>query len=102
MVKLTVLYGHPIDPIEFEEYYASTHLPLAATMKGFEKVEYTKFLDGADGKKAIHYRMAEFWFKNAETLQATMASPEGEATGADLGNFATGGVKLLVGIVESK
>ena len=30
MAKLTVLYGHPEDTEAFEEYYANTHLPLAA------------------------------------------------------------------------
>ena len=101
MIKLTVLYGQPTDAADFEEYYANIHLPLVSTMKGYEKVEYTRFLDGADGKKAAHYRMAEFWFESPEALKATMSSPEGEATGADLENFATGGVKLLIGLVEN-
>lgn len=75
-------------------------MPLAAKMSGFEKVEYTKFIDGAGGK-AAEYRMAEFWFKDFEALQMTMNSPEGQAAGADLGNFATGGVRLLVGTIET-
>jgi len=100
MIKLTVLYGHPTEPASFENYYANTHLPLAATMKGFEKVECTKFFSAPDGTAATHYRMAEFWFENAEALQETMGSPEGQATGSDLANFATGGVTLMVGAVE--
>jgi len=48
---------------------------------------------------AAYYRMAEFWFVNVEALQTTMGSPEGEATAADLTNFATGGVTLLTGVV---
>ena len=99
MIKLTVLYGHPADPAAFESYYANTHLPLVAKMKGFEKAELTKFLNAPDGSKAAHYRMAEFWFSNPEALQTTMGSPEGQATAADLANFATGGVTLLTGIV---
>ncbi len=101
MIKLTVLYGHPADTAAFEDYYADTHLPLAATMKGFEKVEYTKFLSAPDGSQASFYRMAEFWFSGPEILKATMGSAEGQATAADLANFATGGVKLLVGAVEN-
>ena len=100
MIKLTVLYGHPTDTQVFEDYYKNTHLPKAALMSGFEKVEYTKFLSAADGGAAAHYRMAEIWFTDGEALQATMGSPEGQATAADLGNFATGGVTLLVGAVE--
>ncbi len=100
MIKLTVLYGHPTDPVAFENYYTTTHLPIAATIKGFEKVEYTKFISAPDGSQAAYYRMAEFWVKSPEALQAAMGSPEGMATAADLANFATGGVKLMVGLVE--
>jgi len=99
MIKLTVLYGHPADPEIFENYYSDIHLPLVAKMTGFEKAELTKFLNAPDGAMAAYYRMAEFWFVNVEALQTTMGSPEGEATAADLTNFATGGVTLLTGVV---
>ena len=39
MVKLTVLYGHPEDPEAFEEYYANTHLPLAAKIPDVQRFE---------------------------------------------------------------
>ncbi len=100
MIKLTVLYGHPTDPAAFEDYYANIHAPIALQMKGHSQVEYTKFLSAPDGGQAAYHRMAEFWFPNAEAMQATMSSPEGQATGDDLPNFATGGVTFLVGVVE--
>lgn len=52
MIKLTVIYGHPIDKEAFETYYKNTHMPIAAKMKGYEKMEYTKFLSAPDGSKA--------------------------------------------------
>ncbi len=100
MIKLTVLYGHPMDVIAFEEYYANTHLPKAAKMKGHTKLELTKFLSTPDGSKPDYHRMAEFWFSSPETMKTTMESPEGQITAADLSNFATGGATLLVGAVE--
>ncbi|MEO8860123.1 MAG: EthD family reductase [Ginsengibacter sp.] len=100
MIKLTVLYGHPTDTAAFEQYYANTHVPLALQMKGYEKTELTKFMSAPDGTQAAFYRMAEFWFSSAEALQATMSSPEGQATAADLPNFATSGVIFLTGEVE--
>lgn len=100
MIKLTVLNGHPTDVTVFEDYYKNTHLPLAEKMRGFEKIEFTKFISAPDGSAAAYYRMVEFWFTNPEALQATMDSHEGQATAADIGNFATGGVTLLVGAVE--
>ena len=79
MIKLTVLYGHPT---------------------GHERSELTKFISAPDGGHLAYYRMAEFWFTNTEALQATMGSPEGQATAGDLANFATGGVSFMVGAVE--
>lgn len=101
MIKLTVIYGHPTDTAAFEDYYNNTHLPIASKMSGFDKVEFTKFLSAPDGSKPTQYRMAEFWFSNPEALQATMGSHEGQATAADIANFATGGVTLMVGAVEA-
>ncbi len=100
MIKMTVLYGHPTDTSVFEEYYADTHMAKAAKMEGHTKLELTKFTSTPDGSKPAYYRMAEFWFSSPEAMQATMGSPEGQATAADLANFATGGVTLLVGAVE--
>lgn len=100
MIKLTVLYGHPTDIEAFETYYANTHLPKASKMKGQLKIELTKFMGSPDGSKPAYYRMAEFWFSNSEAIQATMSSPEGQATAADLDNFATGGATFLIGTVE--
>ena len=31
MHVLTVCYGHPADPAKFDDYYMSTHKPLAGT-----------------------------------------------------------------------
>jgi uncharacterized protein (TIGR02118 family) len=101
MIKLTVLYGHPTDRAHFEYYYSNTHLPIASKMKGIEKVEYTKFISAPDGTKPAHYRMAEFWFQSAQDLAMTMDSPEGKAAGADMSNFASGGVTLIIGSVEN-
>jgi len=100
MIKLTLLYGHPQDPQSFESYYAGTHMPIARTMKGVERLELTKFAPGPDGGKPAYYRMAEVYFRDEAQLEATLGSPEGQATVADLPNFATGGVTTMVGAVD--
>jgi uncharacterized protein (TIGR02118 family) len=101
MIKATVLYGHRIDADAFEKYYAETHLPIAAKMQGVIKMELTKFLPDPDGSQPPYYRMAELYFPGPAELQQTMGSPEGKAVTADLSNFATGGVTIIVGIVEN-
>lgn len=100
MIKLTVLYGNPVDPAAFEAYYSGTHMPLVAKIKGIVKAETTKFFPEADGSNPAYYRMAELYFNNPEELQKAMGSPEGAATSADLANFASGGLTILVGAVD--
>ena len=99
MIKLTVLYGHPTDPSVFENYYATKHMPLVGKIQHIAKAEITKFMDESDGSKAAYYRMAELWFEDMETLQASMGSAEGQATTSDIANFATGGVTILSGAI---
>jgi uncharacterized protein (TIGR02118 family) len=101
MLKATVLYGHPADPDAFEKYYAETHLPIAAKMKGVDKMELTKFISAPDGSKAAYYRMIELYFSGPAEMQQTMSSPEGQASAADLPNFATGGVTMIIGTLEN-
>jgi uncharacterized protein (TIGR02118 family) len=100
MVKMVVLYGPPADPAAFEDYYANTHLPLAAKMRGVQKFEASRVVGTPDGGEPPYYRMAELWFDSQEDLQATISSPEGQETVADIPNFATGGATVLVGQVD--
>jgi uncharacterized protein (TIGR02118 family) len=100
MMKVTVLYGNPKSPDEFEKYYASTHMSLAAKMKGVARVELTKFVAGPDGGKPAFYRMAELYFTTQAQMEQSLGSAEGQATVADLQKFATGGVTVLIGVVE--
>jgi uncharacterized protein (TIGR02118 family) len=100
MVKLTVLYGHPKSPAEFETYYAETHLPIAAQMKGVRRIELCKVVGTPDGSSPPFYRMAELYFDDPEHMKSVMGSPEGQRTVADLANFATGGMTVLVAEVQ--
>jgi len=99
MMKITVLYGHPKSPDEFEKYYEKTHLPLAATVNGVDHLELTRFISAPDGGKPAFYRMAELYFVTQEQMEQSLGSNEGQATVADLENFATGGVTILIGSV---
>jgi uncharacterized protein (TIGR02118 family) len=100
MLKITVLYGHPTSPGDFEGYYGETHGPVVARMWGISRFELTRFIAGPDGRRPDYYRMAELYFENQEQMQASLASPEGQAVVADLANFATGGATILIGAVE--
>jgi uncharacterized protein (TIGR02118 family) len=100
MVKLTVLYKHPKDPAAFEKYYAQTHMPLARQVQGVRRIELSKVTGSPDGSAAAYYRTADLYFDNAAHLQQVMATPAMQNTVADLENFATGGVTVLVADVQ--
>ncbi len=102
MVKMSVIYGHPSDPAAFERYYAETHMPLAHRLPGLQRVE-TALLEGiAEGMAAPYYRIAELWFADMKQFQAAVASPEGQELAADVANFATGGVTVLVAQIDER
>ena len=100
MVKVTVLYGPPADPAAFEDHYANTHVPLAGKMPNVKRFEATRVLGTPDGGEPPYYRIAELWFDSQDDMRAAMGSEEGQATVADIPNFATGGATVLVGEVD--
>ncbi len=100
MFKVTVLYNEPTDPAAFEDYYFSRHLGIAAKIPNVTRVETARAAATPDGSPLPYFRMAEIWFKDLPTLQASMGSPEGQATVADLANFATAGADVLIAAVD--
>ncbi len=100
MVKAAVLYGPPTDTTAFEDHYANKHLPLAAKMPNVRRFEASRVVATPDGSEPPYYRIAELWFDSHEDLQGSMSSPEGQATVADIGSFATGGATVLIAEVD--
>ncbi|MBC2670092.1 EthD family reductase [Novosphingobium piscinae] len=96
---LNVLYGEPADPAAFEAYYAATHLPLVARIAGIERAVLIRGLPNADGSKPAYYRLAQLFFAGPEQMERSLGSAEGQAAVADLAQFATGGVTVVVGEV---
>ncbi len=96
MVKLQVLYGHPKDPAAFEAYYADPHTPIALKVPSLRRFEVSKVVGAPGGGQPAYYRTADLYFDDMDALGAAMSSPEGQAAAADIANFATGGVTLIV------
>jgi uncharacterized protein (TIGR02118 family) len=94
------LYGIPDDPDAFERYYQETHVPIAISIPHLRHGESALVLGGADGGPAPYHRFAALSFASMEEFQAAAASPEAQATLADLPNFATGGVTVFVARVD--
>jgi uncharacterized protein (TIGR02118 family) len=96
MVKLVVCYGTPEDTADFDQHYTETHVPLVHKIPNLERFEHGKVLGTPDGAPAPYYYMAELWFNTPQDLQASMESAEGQAAGADVATFASGGATLMI------
>ena len=96
MYKVTLLYGRPDDPEEFERYYTTTH---AAVSDGVAiravRAEKWKVLPVGPEGPAPYYRISELWFDTREDLEITMTSQAMRRSLEDLHSFATGGTVIL-------
>ncbi len=102
MAKIYALYKHPADPAAFDRYYDDVHVPLAKTIPGLATYEVTRGPIGNVGGGAAPYHLiAILTFPSHAAINAALTSPQGQAVAADLANFATGGVDLLVAETES-
>jgi uncharacterized protein (TIGR02118 family) len=95
MAKLVALYRTPKDPAAFDRYYFSTHVPMAKKIPGLRKYDVS---DGTtlspEGPSNFHL-VATLYFDSIDDIKAALGTPQGQATAADLGNFADGGVELV-------
>jgi uncharacterized protein (TIGR02118 family) len=97
MAKLFAIYQQPADSAAFDSYYFNTHVPLAKTIPGLRSYEVTRGdVMGMAGKHGV-YLVAILEFDSMAAIQAAMASPQGQATAADLANFASAGVDVMMG-----
>jgi uncharacterized protein (TIGR02118 family) len=96
MAKVIAMYKRPVDPAAFDRYYYATHVPIAKKIPGLRHYEVTSGpVTTLDGPSPYHL-VALLSFDSLAAIQAALGTPEGQATAADLGNFATGGVDLYI------
>ena len=96
MAKLVALYKKPADVAAFDDYYYSTHVPLAKTVAGLRRYEVSVGPVATPQGDSSFHLVAVLGFDSLAALQQALASPAGKATAADLANFAHAGVDLLV------
>ncbi|NTV99986.1 MAG: EthD family reductase [Oscillochloris sp.] len=95
MVKLTVLYGQPTDPAAFDRHYREVHIPLAQKMQGWKGWTIGKCESSTPGESSPYYMIVALYATSRAAAEEILASPEGQATVADVQNFATGGATFL-------
>lgn len=97
MAKLFAIYQQPANVAAFDDYYFNKHVPLAKTIPGLRSYEVTSGdVMGMAGKHGV-YLVAILGFDSMAAIGAAMVSPQGQATAADLANFASAGVEVMMG-----
>jgi uncharacterized protein (TIGR02118 family) len=99
-IKVTVLYGHPKNPEDFEKYYFGTHMPLVTAAKSGKRTETSKCPPAPDGSPGPFYRVFEIWFDSQADMAAITATPEWKKVVADVSNFATGGITRVMSMLD--
>jgi uncharacterized protein (TIGR02118 family) len=95
MAQALVIYNTPADPAAFDRYYHETHIPIARKIPGLQSYRISSGPVQALAGTTPHL-VAILEFDSMADLSAALASSEGQAAAADLPNFATGGVTLLI------
>jgi uncharacterized protein (TIGR02118 family) len=95
MADILVLYHTPADPAAFDRYYNETHIPIAKKVPGLRSYRISNGAVRGLVGTAPHL-VAILSFDSLAAIDAALASPEGQAAAGDLGNFASGGVTLLI------
>ena len=100
MVKVIAVYSPSGDPAAFEKHYRHTHMPLAMKLPGLRRCEvgWVKHALGGDPR---YFLVGELYFDDAAALQRALTSPEGQATAADVADFAGSLAHVMVAEVET-
>jgi uncharacterized protein (TIGR02118 family) len=83
MVRLSVIYhGQPHDPVAFDAYYATKHLPTVARWPGVRRITLAT---GEPGEEI--YQICDIYFDSVDDLRSALASPERKVSQEDTRQF---------------
>ena len=96
MARLTAFYKTPTDSAAFDAYYAAKHVPLAKTIPSLRACDISTGTVAGPAGPTDNHLVATLHFDTLADIVAALGSPEGQATVADLANFADGGVEVMM------
>ena len=94
MARLLVMYSKPADAAAFDAYYFKKHVPLAKTIPGLRSYEVNAGPVATPEGPSPYHLVAILTFDSMAAIGAAFASKEGQATAADLANFAQAGAQM--------
>jgi uncharacterized protein (TIGR02118 family) len=95
MVRFLVLYDKPDDPGVFDRHYREVHIPLAKKLPGLRRYTVSRDAGRVRGGQP-YYLVAELDWDDMDSLRSAFASPEGQATAADVPKFAGDRVRSMI------
>lgn len=81
--RFLVLWATPRDVEAFERHYSEVHVPLARALPGLRRYTLGRDARPVRGGEPP-YLVGELEWDDLASLQAAFASPEGQATSADM------------------
>ena len=97
--KITVIYEHPRDPMDFEAGYPD-QLALARQVPGTKAIEISKVWPKEDGSAPSAYRLLDMYFLDYEAASKAVTTAEASAFLASVLKLATGGVQIVFADIE--
>ena len=96
MAQLLVMYKTPKDAAAFDKHYSEKHIPLAKKIPGLKKYDISRGPVATPAGPSGYHLVAILQYDDMAAIQKAFASAEGQAAVADVQNFATGGVDILM------
>jgi uncharacterized protein (TIGR02118 family) len=96
MAEVVVLYKTPKDTAAFDKHYFEKHVPIAKKIPGLRKFAVSQGPVATPAGPSGFHLIAILTFDNLAAIQAGFGSAEGQAAGADVQTFATGGADMLL------
>ena len=96
MATLVVMYKTPKVTAAFDKHYVEKHIPLAKKIPGLRKYEVSHGPVATPTGPSGYHLVAVLKYDNLAAIQNAFASPEGQATVADVQVMATGGVDIIM------
>jgi len=86
LARFLVIWEKPEDPTAFDHHYRTIHIPLAHRLPGLRSYTVSANLVAVRGEAP--YLVGELEWDDMASLRAAFASPEGQATAADVNELA--------------
>jgi uncharacterized protein (TIGR02118 family) len=96
MIRVLALHNPPVGPSRYDDYYRDVHMPLVQRVPGVRNIRFGKVLRASDGGPPPYFLISDVYFDDEEALRRALDSPEMAAAFADVPNFATGGVSIMI------